>query len=252
MSARFNLVLSGGGVRGYAHVGAIKALVGMGVQIAAISGGSCGAIVGALICDGYSPEEVEEIIIREQPKIGVNLRGLRSGLLTFSGVRGLLKKYIRAATFEELKIPLFVATTDLITGKQKVFSSGDLLLPLCASSAIPMLLEPVEIDGVPYADAGMSNNLPVEPLTGTHEKIIGIHVNPVPPYRKHRGLLETIDRSMHIIVGNNTRSAISMCDIFIEPSELVNYHILQWKKTEEIIQAGFNHVKATIQPSMLI
>src|SRR5207342_719754 len=105
--------------------------------------GSCGAIVGALLCDGYSPEEVQEIILREQPKVGVNLRGFRNGLLNFSGIRLLLKKYIRAASFEELIIPLFVGTTDLITAKQKVFSSGDLLLPLCASSAIPLLLEPV-------------------------------------------------------------------------------------------------------------
>ena len=249
LDTRFNLCLSGGGARGYAHIGAMKALAEMGVEIAAVSGGSSGAIVGALFCDGYTPWEIEEIVIKEQPQVGMNLRGFRNGLLSFSDIRRLLNKYLRVTSFEELKKPFFVGATDLLTGKQKIFSSGDLFLPLCASSAIPMLLEPVEIDDVPYADAGMSNNLPVEPLIGRPGKIIGIHVNPVQPYRKHPGLIETIDRSMHIIVGNNTRPAISMCDIFIEPPGLVKYHVLQWKKTADIIKIGYEHVKTTLTPA---
>jgi NTE family protein len=248
---RYNIVLSGGGARGYAHIGALKALLEMGVDIAAISGGSSGALVGALFCDGYTPADIEEIILREQPRIGVNVRALRHGILSFASVRALLEKYVRAKRFEDLKTPLFVSATNLGDAKQKIFSSGDLLLPLCASSAIPMLLAPVDIEGVPYADAGMSNNLPVEPFIGRNEKMIGIHVNPVPPYRRNAGLIETIDRSMHIIVGNSTRSSMSVCDIFIEPPALVNYHILQWKKAAEIIKVGYDHVRSSLTKDLL-
>src|SRR5687767_2157862 len=158
---RFNLALSGGGVRGYAHIGAIKALQELGVEIAAICGGSSGALIGALICDGYSPDEISVIIIGEAPKVGMSLRHIRRGLLSFSGIEVLMQKHLRSRTFEELGIPLFVTATDLSTGKQHLFSEGELLLPLCASSALPLLLPPVEINGIPYGDAGMSNNLPV-------------------------------------------------------------------------------------------
>lgn len=251
MAAKFNLVLSGGGVRGYAHVGAIKALMSLGVEIAAISGASSGALVGAMLCDGYTPIEIENILTRETPAMGMSLRRMREGLLSFNAVEALMRKYLRSATFDELKTPFFVSATNLDTGKQEVFRHGELLPALCASSAIPLLLPPVIIKGVPYADAGMSNNLPVEPLLGRPGRIIGIHVNPVQPFRPKAGLIETIDRSMHIIVGNTTRPAISMCDIFIEPPALTQYHVLERKKSAEIMQAGYDYVMANITPVTL-
>ena len=251
MASNYSLALSGGGIRGYAHLGAVMALTEMGVEFTAVSGGSSGAIIGALLCDGYSPGDIADIIIREEPAVGVNLRRFRQGMLSFAAIEQLLTKYLRSRNFEELRTPLYVAATNLLTGRQHIFSSGAIIPALAASSALPLLLPPLEIDGVPYADAGMSNNLPVEPLVGRPEGIIGIHVNPVQPYLRNAGLMNTIDRSMHIIVGNNIRPAISLCDIFIEPPALVNYHLLHRKKSKEIIQAGYDHVKATIRPSLL-
>ncbi len=249
---KFNLVLSGGGVRGYAHIGALKALFEMGVEIGAVSGGSSGAIVGALLCDGYSPEEIAEIIVKEEPRIGISWRHFKKGLLSFEKVRVLLKKYLRARNFSELKMPLFVGATSLETGLQEIFREGDLVTALAASSALPLLLAPVVINNIPYADAGMSNNLPVEPLLGLGEKIIGVHVNPILPFRDSGGLMETIDRSMHIIVGNNIRSSVSMCSVFIEPAELVNYHLLAHKKAAEIIEIGYRSVKDTVSRDQLV
>lgn len=251
MPGQYKLVLSGGGVRGYAHVGAIMALYELGVRFSAVSGGSSGAIIGAFICDGYEPREIEEIIKKEEPAVGMNLRGFRRGMLTFDPVARLLGKYLRSKTFEELSIPLFVGATDLITGRQHIFSSGEIIPALCASSALPVLLPAPEINGIPYGDAGMSNNLPVEPLVGKPGKIIGIHVNPVQPFTRNNGLIGIIDRSMHIIVGNNIRPAASLCDIFIEPPGLMKFHLLQRKKAKEIIRAGYDHVKTTFRDTDL-
>jgi NTE family protein len=251
MSAKFNLVLSGGGARGYAHVGAIRALTELGAEIAAVSGASSGSLVGALYCDGYSAAEMAQIISGETPAMGMSLRRMRDGLLSFKAVEALMRKYLRSTTFAELQKPFFVSATNLNTGRQEIFRQGELLPVLCASSAIPFLLPPVFINEVPYGDAGMSNNLPVEPLIGRPEKIIGIHVNPVQPFRRHAGIIETIDRSMHIIVGNTTRPSMSMCDIFIEPPALTKFHVLDRKKSVEIMQAGYDHVITQITPAML-
>lgn len=227
------------------------ALYEMGVRFSAVSGGSSGAIMGALLCDGYEPREIAEIITREEPAVGVNLRGFRHGMLTFDPIEKLLRKYLRSSAFEDLPIPLYVAATDLITGNQHIFSEGEIIPALCASSALPVLLPPAKINGIPYGDAGMSNNLPVEPFVGKPGKIIGVHVNPVQPFTDKKGLIHVVDRAMHIIVGNNIRPAVSLCNVFIEPPRLMRFHLLQRRKSEQIIRAGYEHVKATVRPEDL-
>jgi NTE family protein len=237
-----NLVLSGGGVRGYAHIGAIKALMEKGLTFSALSGTSAGAMIGAFICDGFGPDEIAEIILKEEPKPSFNYRGIREGFLSFNSFTKTLKKNLRSKELSQLRIPLYVTATDLHTGAQKIFSEGNIIEVLSASSAIPLLVPPVYVNGIPYGDGGMSNNLPTEPFNGSDLPLVGIHVNPVVEFQKHGGLMHTIDRSMHIIVRNNILSKISQCDVFIEPPALVKYHILERKRSSEIIRVGYDHV----------
>jgi len=247
MSLNCNLVLSGGGVRGYAHIGAIKALLEKDVNISAISGTSSGALVGAFICDGYSPDEIESILMKNKLKVSLNFMHFRDSLLSFDVFSKVLKHHLRAKKLEDLKKPLYVGATNLVTGEQKIFESGNLVDILIAASAIPVLFAPALINRVPYADGGMSNNLPVEPFIGSRKKIIGIHVNPVSKFAPRAGLVENIDRSMHIIVGNNIRSSIKSCDVFIEPPQLDKYHILETAKAAEIIQVGYDYTKRYVR-----
>jgi NTE family protein len=246
MSVRCNLVLSGGGVRGYAHIGALKALYEKGIVISAISGTSCGAMVGAFICDGYHPSEIEEILLKHKLKVSMNFMHFKDSLLSFDAYAKILRRYLRTVRLENFKIPLFVSATDLNTGRQKIFSKGNVIDCLIASSAIPVLFTPVLIGKVPYADGGMSNNLPVEPFVGKKTRIIGIHVNPVQNFSRRAGLVQNIDRSMHIIVGNNIRGSIKHCDVFIEPPELDQFHVLDTAKAKKIIDIGYDFVKKKV------
>jgi NTE family protein len=237
-----NLVLSGGGVRGYAHIGAIKALLKKGIKIKAISGTSSGALVGAFICDGFQPDEIEEILIKTNPKIAFNLLRLKESLLSFQSYSKTINKYLRSKTFEDLKIPLFISATDLINGRQHIFNKGKIEEALIASAAIPVLFPPVIIDKIPYADGGMSSNLPVEPFEGSKTALIGIHVNPLPEFEQDSGLLHHVDRSMHLIVRNTIVNSIGKCDLFIEPPELKKFTVLEKGKIAEIIKAGYDYV----------
>jgi NTE family protein len=238
-----NLVLSGGGVRGYAHLGAVKALLEKNINFDSISGTSSGALVGAFLCDGFSPLEISEMLNKHKPKLKFNYLHLKDSLLSFRGFSELLKKNLRSKNIEDLQKPLYIGLTDLRTGRTKIMERGNLVEILTAASSLPVFFPPVTINNVPYMDGGMSNNLPIEPLLEKQKKIIGIHVNPVIEYTPSPGLRLTIDRTMHIIVRNAILQNIEKCDVFIEPPALVKYHVFQLEKSDEIIKIGYDYVK---------
>src|SRR5436190_11520451 len=126
-----NLVLSGGGVRGFAHLGVMKALDEMGVQVDRMSGTSSGAVAAAFIAGGYTPDECKQIFIKE--KIFRKLRGtFKPGLLKMDGLIPFLKMYFPENSFESLSKKLIVSATDIVTGKTTYFSEGELIRPLLA------------------------------------------------------------------------------------------------------------------------
>src|ERR1700741_305047 len=175
---RTGLVLSGGGARGFAHIGVVKALQEKNISFDMISGTSAGSMIGVFLADGFSPDEIIEIF-KEYELLGIlNFLSWKPGLLSFDKLKKLLQNNLRNRTFEKLRMPFFVAATDYRNGEQKVFDSGDLIEPILAASSIPMLFNPVYINKIPYVDGGISSNLPIEPLEVKVERLIGVHVNP--------------------------------------------------------------------------
>lgn len=242
METKCNIVLSGGGVRGYAHVGVLKALYEKGIVAQAVSGTSSGALIGAFICDGFHPAEIEEIILKNNPRIGFNYTRFWTSLLSFSSFTEILKKNLRHRKFEELNIPLFVSVTNLNTGLQEIIQEGDLVEALTASAAIPVLLPTVFINKIPYGDGGMTNNLPVKPFMVTDLKTIGVHVNPLTDFVEGNHMLHNIDRSMHLLMRNSVTMEKHVCDVFIEPSALKQFHLFEHKRAKEIIKIGYEYV----------
>lgn len=237
-----NLVLSGGGTRGYAHIGVIKALLERGVEINAISGASCGAIIAAFICDGFHPDEIAEILLKHEPEIGLNYTHFWENILSFDAYVEVLKANLRSTTFETLQTPLHVCVTDLNNGRQVLLREGALLEALVATAAIPVLLPACYINGIPYADGGLSSNLPVEPFINDAHKIIGVHANPITAFDAGAGMIHQLDRSMHLLMRSRVLSNMNQCHLFIEPPALKGHHLFESKKTEELIRIGYDHV----------
>ena len=161
---RTGLVLSGGGARGFAHLGVIQALNEAGIFPDVISGTSAGAIVGVLYADGYTPKEILMLMNWASRFDYMRPAMPREGLLQINGITKILKTSLRAKTFEDLKIPLFVAATDLNNGKAVYFSKGDIFDPVMASASIPVLFQPVKINDISYVDGGVLDNLPIRPI----------------------------------------------------------------------------------------
>jgi len=156
------LVLSGGGARGFAHIGLLRVLERHGIEPDVLAGTSMGAILGALYAHGYRADDLHELATSLSWRDVVDL-SLVGGLIKGDRLHALLAGYL-PARFEELGKPLAVTCTDLEAGEELVFTEGDLVTAVRASACFPGAFEPVEHEGRTLADGGILNNLPVDAL----------------------------------------------------------------------------------------
>jgi NTE family protein len=156
------IALSGGGARGIAHIGILKAIDEAGIRISKVSGTSAGAIVGMLYCSGYAPDSIMEIIRETQFIKYLRPAISKSGLLKLESIIPLFKKYLTNDSFETLNIPLVVAATNVSKAETTFFTEGELIKKVLASCAVPVMFKPVMVRGEAYIDGGVLNNLPVD------------------------------------------------------------------------------------------
>src|SRR5438105_6418210 len=134
---KIGLAFGGGFARGIAHVGVLKVLEEERIPVDFIAGTSVGSFIGAMYCSGVSAKELEEIASLVRFKDFARYTLSRMGFVSNDRMSGLLKKLLKAKTFEECRIPLAVAATDFITGDPVVFREGDLVDAVRASCAYP-------------------------------------------------------------------------------------------------------------------
>ena len=152
---KVGLVLSGGGAKGAAEIGALKVIEQNNIKVDYISGTSIGSIVGALYSAGYTADELEDCFAsldKDNAKKSSVIREVVGKLLEDKGV----------TTFADLKIPFRCVAADTKELKEVVLSEGSVLESVMASSAIPYIYDNVEIDGQILVDGGFYNNLPVD------------------------------------------------------------------------------------------
>ncbi len=244
---KIGLTLSGGGVRGVAHLGVIKALEEHGFTFSRVSGASAGSIIGAFYCYGYSTDEILEII--EKTSLYKMVRPAISwrGLLKLDKAIDGFKTYLPEDTFESLKKPLHIAVTNISKAETRFFYEGELIKVIQASSSIPVVFDPVEIDGQYYIDGGILNNLPVEPLLGICDKIVGVHCNPIGETSASINMKMLMERSLHLAINQNVAARKHRCHLYIEPEGLEQFGVFDVKKVREIYQIGYDYTKKLIK-----
>ncbi|MGB3465209.1 MAG: patatin-like phospholipase family protein [Cyclobacteriaceae bacterium] len=234
------LVLSGGGIRGMAHLGVIKALEEKGIRFSQVSGVSAGSIIGAFYCQGYTPDEILAII--EKTSLYKVVRPAISwrGLLKLDKVMNEFKSFFEEDSFASLKIPLHISATDVTNGTVRYFNEGPLFRAILASSSIPIVFDPVMIDETYYIDGGILNNLPVEPVKDICDRIIGIHTNPVGITNGAINMKMLMERSLLLAINCNIEARKGLCDLFIEPTGLDKFGVFDIKKAKDIFEIGYN------------
>jgi len=157
------LVLSGGGARGYAHIGAIKVLEQHGFTITSVAGTSMGALVGGIYATGQLEAFKKWLIsldIREILRL-TDVTISKKGLVKGEKVINKIKEIVPDRNIEDLRIPFAAVATDIITGKEVVFTSGDLYEAIRASISIPTVFQPHRIGDRYLVDGGILNPVPV-------------------------------------------------------------------------------------------
>lgn len=244
------LVLSGGGVRGAAHAGILKALEEHSIYPDRLSGSSAGAIVGALYAAGYKPEEIL-LFFKTNARVfrWRHVTYSKPGILDAEKYAELFEPWLNGHTFESLAKELHICVTDVLNGKSRFFSSGELFRPILASAAVPGIFSPVEIDDQWYIDGGTMNNFPVEPLKGSCRLLLGSFVSPKKTITKEElgNTLKLIGRANDLGFLAASLSKFNWCDGVFIPQELHKYGVFDTKKMDEIYELGYRSAQSQMK-----
>ncbi|MBC8768643.1 patatin-like phospholipase family protein [Arenibacter sp. BSSL-BM3] len=247
------LVLSGGGIRGVAHIGAIKAMEEYGIFPSHIAGTSAGAIVGALYAAGCTWEEMLDFFKTTQIFSINNYAKGKPGFLDTEKFYDQFKAYLPHDTFESLEKPLYITATNLLDGTLKVFSRGELIRPVLASAAVPGLFAPVQIKNGYYVDGGTLNNFPVDLIRPYCDSLVGVYVNPFNKVsiQELNRVDKVLERAYHVMVANETTRKFNDCDLLIRPMNMDRYSMFTLKNLDIIFELGYTATLKVLSKSPL-
>lgn len=236
---KIGLALSGGGAKGFAHLGVFKLLEESGLKPEIISGTSAGSLMGVLFADGYSAEEIKNMFIGREFSEFTQLQIPKSGLFNYDRFQDFLRRHLRTKRIEDLPIPTVIVATDLDHGCSHEFRSGPIVEAVTASCCMPIVFSPVLIDGVHYVDGGLFRNFPVSTIRDECEYVIGVNVSPLIPQRYKQTLLHIAQRTYHYVFKANAIEDRELCDILIEAKEVGLYKTFDLENINLISEIGY-------------
>ncbi len=242
MGKRYGIALGGGGSRGFAHLGVVKALHEKGIKPEVYSGTSAGSLAAVLLGSGKSPDEVFEIMRKHKMMDFAELSIPTKGFFTLAKLKKTLEKEIAFKNLEDLPLKVFVCATDLLKGEAHYFDKGPLGTLVQASASIPVLFAPVKIEDGFFVDGGVLDNVPIKPLQGLVDKIIAVNINPIEIRPKLGTMVDVATRSFQLSVNSTLNLSKNRVDYFIEPEGLHRYFMLDTSKAEEIFKLGYDCV----------
>jgi NTE family protein len=216
---RVGLALGGGFARGVAHVGVLRVLEQEGIPVACIAGTSVGGLIAAAYASGAPLEAIAHRACTTSFRDFARWHLSRYGLASNDRLDRYLNELCGKHRIEDLKIPLAIATTDLLRGEPVYFTSGETGAALRASCAYPGLFEPVEIDGRVLVDGFVSAPVPVDAVRELGaEVIIAVYMGMGVQKDKPRHMGEILWRSFSIMQNNSLCNLSDRCDVLIQPN----------------------------------
>lgn len=268
---KVGLVLSGGGAKGFAHIGVLKVLEEAGVEISYIGGTSMGAIVGGLYASGYNAHQIDSIFTDtdfdellsdfiprssktfyekkndemyaitlpfNKMRIGIPT-ALSRGMYNYNLLNKLTYKVRHVRDFNQLPIPFLCVATNIETGEEVLLNKGYLPQALLASGAFPTLFSPVEIDGKWLIDGGVTNNFPVEEIKKLGaDFIIGVDVqDDLKDRNSLRDATKILGQISNLQMIEKMKEKVKLLDIYLKP-DISNYGVISFDMGNEIIKKG--------------
>ncbi len=240
---KIGICLSGGGSRGFAHLGVLQALLEKNINIGHISGASAGALVGVFFAAGYAPKDILSIFKEKKVWDAVRFSPSKMGIFDLSKLEKEILNLIPHNDFSQLRIPLSVCVSNIGKGVPEHLQNGDLAKAVTASSAVPVFFKPVKINGDLYLDGGLMNNLPIKPLRKTCDYIIAVNVTPFEKRLPVKSVKSIILKSIYIAVENQTKEKAKKADWLIEPEGIIRFDGFKLKEADKLFELGY---KSTI------
>ena len=241
MEYRLGMVLSGGGSRGLAHIGVLKALAEEGIEPDCFSATSSGAIIAALYAAGHSPDEMLRFFETNHPFRISKLALFKPGIFDTDKVVADFLEYFPEDSFEALGKKVFITATDIVEGRPEIFASGRLIPAILASSSAPLIFTPVEFNDRWYADGGIVDNFPVDPLLGLCEVLLGVYASPL--LRRDRSQLKSSlavsMRALEVGMYFNSRRRFHRCGLVICPEALAGFGNFETRHYAQILEIGY-------------
>lgn len=244
------LALGGGAVLGAAHVGVLKAIEELGLDIKWISGTSIGAMVAALYAFDNNCEKVKDIALEISWKDITSLSISKYGLMSNTKIAQFMRQNIGDVNIENARIPLAIMATNIATGEKVVLKQGSVATAVMASSCIPGIFKPIVIDNIMLVDGAISENVPVSPLQDMNaETIVAVDLNAKHMYGKPENMIEVLQNSFHFTLEAAARVQTQEADILITPdlSSFDRYHTSQ---TQSLIAKGYTETLRYLTPRM--
>ena len=282
---KIGLSLSGGGAKGFAHIGALKVLDSLGVKIDYISGTSMGAIVGGLYASGYTGKDIEKIVMdtdfyniianektRQETtffnksvdkyiltipvkngKVNVVPKAISTGQKNIYLLKELFKNVSTVDDFSKLPIPFMCVATNLESGKMEIFEKGDLVSSIMASSAFPSLMDPVKIGDSLYIDGAMTINYPSKPLKDKGiDIVIGVDLSQGLASRdKLQTAIDILNQVIDFGIQKETKNQLKYTDINIHPN-LEGMSATSYDSKKQILDSGYAEAQKYIKPLSLL
>jgi len=268
---KIGLTLSGGGAKGLAHIGILKAIDSAGLKIDYITGTSMGSIIGSLYAIGYSADSIEKIIHRidwdlllsnqstmrsmimeekdEYGKYDVELPWVNHWFRISTGVIEGQELWLKLAevfrpvynikNFHQFSIPFECIATDVSTGEALVLDSGDIVSAIRSSMAIPSLFTAVGYNGRKLVDGGVVRNFPVKDVRDMGaDLVIGSNVSgPLLTSEKVTNAIQVLLQVAFFREAEDTRKQIPLCNIYVHQS-LEKFGMGSFGEADEIVDSG--------------
>lgn len=266
---KIGLALGGGGARGACHIGVLRVLEDNGIIPDVIAGTSAGSMIGAMYASELNAKIVEEKYMKHIQSENFKDLGFRYipnsekddsifsqivkqiknqyVLMVSSNRKSIIKNerlskaakiLFEAYRFEDLKIPLFVSATDLITGNPIIYKTGNLVDAVVQSSTIPGFVEPTYQNNRMLVDGGISLPTPVTPLIGECDFIIAVNITRgVTNQPEPNNIFEILNRSRDVSIGQLNKYVLEKSNFVIKP-EHNNLHWSAFDQSDEFLEVG--------------
>lgn len=243
---KIGVALGGGFARGIAHVGVLRVLQEHDIPVDFIAGTSVGALIATAFASGTSVEDMARQGAATRFSDFGRWTISRMGMASNERLEDFLHRFTAARHFDEMKIPLAIVATDLISGESIHFREGDLGPPLRASCAYPGLFLPVEYRNHFLVDGFLTESVPAQAVREMGaDFVIAVHLEPGLISTKPRNTIEVISRSFSIIQGIITQPWRNEVDVLLEPNV---HHVLwdEFSKTPQLVAAGEEAARAAL------